>query len=103
MGKIWLKDCSETEVAQKWSVLADGRIALQESPKPRKTHPVRGFCDTLKSGTDSDSSPTEQCIDLVYMRATANNDVGLYTCAGLGNTGAKDKGINWPLVEVKAP
>jgi len=45
---------------------------------------------------------TEQCIDLQYMRATANNPVGLYTCAGLGNTGAADKGINWPLVNVTA-
>jgi hypothetical protein len=32
------------------------------------------------------------------MRAVENNAVGLYTCAGLGNTGAADKGINWPLV-----
>jgi hypothetical protein len=34
------------------------------------------------------------------MRATANNPVGLYSCAGLQNAGAKDKGINWPLVNV---
>lgn len=34
------------------------------------------------------------------MRATPGNPVGLFTCAGLGNTGAKDKGINWPLVVV---
>ncbi|ORY12640.1 hypothetical protein BCR34DRAFT_290678 [Clohesyomyces aquaticus] len=73
MGSIYVKDCSETEVAQKWNVMADGRIALVAS------------------------SPQE-CIDLQYMRATANNPVGLYACAGLGNTGAKDKGINWPLV-----
>ncbi|KAK4169808.1 hypothetical protein QBC43DRAFT_351986 [Cladorrhinum sp. PSN259] len=79
MGNLWLKDCSETEVAQRWSILADGRIALQESPKP------------------------QQCVDLVYMQAKANNAVGLYTCAGLGNTGAKDKGINWPLVNVTEP
>jgi hypothetical protein len=44
----------------------------------------------------------EQCVDLVYMRATENNPVGLYSCAGLGNTGAADKGINWPLVNVTA-
>lgn len=44
----------------------------------------------------------EECIDLQYMRATANNPVGLYSCAGLGNTGAADKGINWPLVNVTA-
>ena len=43
---------------------------------------------------------TEQCIDLQYMRATPNNPVGFYTCAGLGNTGAADKGINWPLLNV---
>ncbi|KAI1866710.1 uncharacterized protein JN550_007563 [Neoarthrinium moseri] len=72
MGAITLKDCSDTETAQKWNVMADGRIALIAS------------------------SPQE-CIDLQYMRATANNPVGLYSCAGLGNTGAKDKGINWPL------
>ncbi len=40
----------------------------------------------------------EQCVDLQYMKATENNPVGLYSCAGLGNTGAGDKGINWPLV-----
>ena len=45
---------------------------------------------------------TESCVDLEYMRATANNPVGLYSCAGLGNTGAADKGINWPLVNVTA-
>ena len=44
----------------------------------------------------------EECIDLQYMRATQNNPVGLYACAGLGNAGAKDKGINWPLVQVTA-
>ncbi|KAK4183638.1 hypothetical protein QBC35DRAFT_518096 [Podospora australis] len=85
MGNLSLKECSDTEPAQKWDVMADGRIALQDSPKPRK-----------------DNINKEQCIDLVYMRATANNPVGLYTCAGLGNTGAKDKGINWPLVNVVA-
>ncbi|KAF2010707.1 carbohydrate-binding module family 13 protein [Aaosphaeria arxii CBS 175.79] len=73
MGKIWLKDCSDTVEGQQWNVMADGRIALVKS------------------------SP-QQCIDLQYMRATPNNPVGLYACAGLGNTGAKDKGINWPLV-----
>ncbi|KAK4177128.1 hypothetical protein QBC36DRAFT_345704 [Triangularia setosa] len=78
MGAITLKECSATEPAQKWNVMADGRIALEDSPKP------------------------QQCIDLVYMRATPNNAVGLYTCAGLGNTGAKDKGINWPLVNATA-
>ncbi|EUC46975.1 hypothetical protein COCMIDRAFT_35414 [Bipolaris oryzae ATCC 44560] len=45
-----------------------------------------------KSGTG-----TKQCLDLQYIRAVENNPVGMYNCAGLGNTGAKDKGINWPL------
>ncbi|KAG9230718.1 ricin B lectin domain-containing protein [Amylocarpus encephaloides] len=75
MGSIYVKDCSETEVAQKWNVMADGRIALE-------------------------ASNSKECIDLQYMRATNNNPVGLYACAGLGNTGAKDAGINWPLVNV---
>jgi hypothetical protein len=48
--------------------------------------------------TYTNNNKTEQCVDLVYMRAVENNAVGLYTCAGLGNTGAADKGINWPLV-----
>ena len=45
----------------------------------------------------------EECLDLQYLRATQNNPVGLYACAGLGNTGAKDKGINWPLVNATTP
>ncbi|KAK4044184.1 hypothetical protein C8A01DRAFT_31790 [Parachaetomium inaequale] len=76
MGKIYVNECAETE-SQKWFVMADGRIALEPSGQ-------------------------KQCVDLVYMRATENNDVGLYSCAGLGNTGAADKGINWPLVNVTA-
>lgn len=36
------------------------------------------------------------------MRATVNNPVGLYACAGLNNAGAGDKGINWPQVNVTA-
>ncbi len=43
------------------------------------------------------SNNPEECIDLQYMRATNNNPVGLYACAGLGGAGAGDKGINWPL------
>ncbi|KAK3940856.1 ricin B lectin domain-containing protein [Diplogelasinospora grovesii] len=77
MGSISLKDCSDTEPGQQWNVMADGRIAL-------------------------DASSPQECIDLQYMRATANNPVGLYGCAGLGNAGAGDKGINWPLVNVTA-
>jgi hypothetical protein len=45
---------------------------------------------------------TEQCIDLQYLKATQNNPVGLYNCAGLANSGAADKGINWPLANVTA-
>ncbi|KAF2742856.1 carbohydrate-binding module family 13 protein [Sporormia fimetaria CBS 119925] len=76
MAPIYLTECSETSESQKWLAMADGRIAMEGSPAP------------------------QQCIDLQYMRATQNNPVGFYTCAGLGNTGARDKGINWPLVNV---
>ncbi|KAF2651091.1 carbohydrate-binding module family 13 protein [Lophiostoma macrostomum CBS 122681] len=77
MGNIYIQTCDATVAGQQWNVQADGRIALTAS------------------------SPQE-CIDLQYMRATQNNPVGLYSCAGLGNTGAADKGINWPLVNVTA-
>ncbi|KAK1761014.1 ricin B lectin domain-containing protein [Echria macrotheca] len=76
MANIALAECSDSSDGQKWEVKADGRIALDLSPSP------------------------QECIDLQYMRATANNPVGLYSCAGLGNTGAQDKGINWPLINV---
>ncbi|KAI1180709.1 carbohydrate-binding module family 13 protein [Nemania sp. FL0916] len=72
MAPLAVTNCSDTAEGQKWNVMADGRIALQLS------------------------SPQE-CVDLQYMRATENNPVGLYNCAGLGNIGAADKGINWPL------
>ncbi|KAK3373055.1 ricin B lectin domain-containing protein [Lasiosphaeria ovina] len=77
MGNIYLQTCSDTEAGQKWTAMKDGRIAL-------------------------DASSPQECIDLQYMRATANNPVGLYSCAGLGNTGAGDKGINWPLANATA-
>ncbi|KAL1881480.1 hypothetical protein VTK73DRAFT_3542 [Phialemonium thermophilum] len=77
MASVSLKECSDTEDGQKWNVMADGRIAL------------------------APSSPQE-CLDLQYMRATENNPVGLYSCAGLANAGAGDKGINWPLVNATA-
>ncbi|EAQ87708.1 predicted protein [Chaetomium globosum CBS 148.51] len=77
MGNIYVNECAETE-SQNWFVMADGRIALEPSGQ-------------------------KQCVDLVYMRAVENNAVGLYSCAGLGNTGAADKGINWPLVNATAP
>lgn len=50
--------------------------------------------------TNAGDGNAEECLDLQYMRATANNPVGLYACAGLANAGAGDKGINWPLVNV---
>lgn len=76
MANIYLRECSDSEAGQKWMAMADGRIALEQSPG------------------------TQQCIDLQYLRAVQNNPVGLYNCAGLGNTGAADKGINWPLLNV---
>jgi len=77
MGAITLADCSDSSDGQKWDVMTDGRIGLK-------------------------ASTPELCIDLQYMRATANNPVGLFACAGLGNAGAGDKGINWPLVNAAA-
>ncbi|EMR69959.1 putative carbohydrate-binding module family 13 protein [Eutypa lata UCREL1] len=74
MATIYIEECAETE-SQQWVFMGDGRIALGAS------------------------SPQE-CVDLQYMRATPNNPVGLYSCAGLGNIGAADAGINWPLVNV---
>lgn len=41
----------------------------------------------------------EECVDLQYMRAVENNPVGIYNCAGLGNIGAADAGLNWPLLD----
>ncbi|KAH8586569.1 hypothetical protein B0O99DRAFT_602395 [Bisporella sp. PMI_857] len=79
MAPIYVKECLATEVAQNWTALADGRIALAASSNP------------------------QECIDLQYMRATPNNPVGLYTCQGLNNIGAADKGINWPLTNVTTP
>ncbi|KAI0022140.1 hypothetical protein F4780DRAFT_777853 [Xylariomycetidae sp. FL0641] len=75
MAPLAVKECSDDAPGQSWNVMEDGRIALE-------------------------GSTPQECIDLQYMRATANNPVGLYSCAGLGNTGAADKGINWPLVDV---
>ncbi|KAI1205941.1 carbohydrate-binding module family 13 protein [Annulohypoxylon truncatum] len=78
MANIYIKECSDTADSQKWVAMEDGRIALELS------------------------SPQE-CLDLQFMRATENNPVGLYSCAGLGNTGAADKGINWPLTDATDP
>jgi hypothetical protein len=76
--------------------MADGRIAVTGSAGTRK------YKNKLYRGSKETDLITEQCLDLQYMRATQNNPVGLYNCAGLGNTGAKDKGINWPLKDVPA-
>lgn len=70
--------------------MADGRISLAAS-SPGKM--------TILRDARADLCIAE-CIDLSYGRTTVGNPVGLYSCAGLGNTGAKDTGINWPLVNV---
>ena len=75
MAPISLRECGNNTESQTWNTMADGRIALKAS------------------------MGTKLCVDLQYLRAVENNPVGLYNCAGLGNTGAKDKGINWPLVD----
>ncbi|TVY85340.1 hypothetical protein LSUE1_G000287 [Lachnellula suecica] len=77
MASVYIQDCVAGSVSQIWTVKADGRIALAAS-----------------------SPLTEECLDLQYMRATPNNPVGLYSCAGLNNAGAADKGINWPPANV---
>ena len=76
MGSIYLNNCSSTKLGQQWVVMADGRIRLHEKGL--------GLIDV--------------CVDLQYMRAIANNPVGLYNCAGLNNAGAADEGLNWPLL-----
>ncbi|KAK0752203.1 hypothetical protein B0T18DRAFT_426723 [Schizothecium vesticola] len=76
MARVSLAECADTADGQRWTVMADGRVAVEGSAAP------------------------QSCIDLEYMRATAGNPVGLYTCAGLGGTGAADKGIVWGFVDV---
>ncbi|EMD92194.1 hypothetical protein COCC4DRAFT_57750 [Bipolaris maydis ATCC 48331] len=73
MALVSLRECAPKAESQTWIAMADGRIALEASVG------------------------TKQCLDLQYIRAVENNPVGMYNCAGLGNSGAKDKGINWPL------
>jgi hypothetical protein len=94
MANIYLRPCADTEVAQKWVAMADGRIALEASPGTRKYSEPNDKMTIMSWADDL----TEQCIDLQYLRATQNNPVGLYNCAGLQNSGAADKGINWPLM-----
>ncbi|XP_014558837.1 carbohydrate-binding module family 13 protein [Bipolaris victoriae FI3] len=73
MALVYLRECAPKAESQTWISMDDGRIALEASVG------------------------TKQCLDLQYIRAVENNPVGMYNCAGLGNIGAKDKGINWPL------
>ncbi|PMD43177.1 carbohydrate-binding module family 13 protein [Hyaloscypha variabilis F] len=77
MGSVVVETCDATSVSQVWNVMADGRIAL------------------------APSSPQE-CLDLQYMKDAPGTTVGIYSCAGLNNVGAADKGINWPQVAVNA-
>ncbi len=95
MSNISLKECSDTVDGQKWDVMADGRIALAPS-SPRKSRKLRPLPRPDQSRADS--RQTEECLDLQFMKASENNPVGLYACAGLANAGAKDRGINWPPV-----
>lgn len=90
MGNIYLNDCVAGSVSQMWNVMADGRIALVAS-SPRES-PISA------SRWNETDVRVEECMDLQYMIAKANNPVGLYSCAGLQNSGAADKGINWPQV-----
>lgn len=103
MANIYLQTCSATEAGQQWVAMTDGRIALAaSSPRKCTLFTYQLFLNPRVSSANRSIHPKEECVDLQYMRATANNPVGLYSCAGLGNTGAADKGINWPLVNVTA-
>jgi hypothetical protein len=95
MASVYVNTCSDTAPGQQWTAMADGRIAVAGS-SPRKS--TMGLW--LRKSISRLTIVTEECLDLQYMRATQNNPVGMYSCAGLGNIGAKDKGINWPLVSV---
>ncbi len=58
MANIYLKDCSDTEVAQKWLVQADGRIALEASTSPRKHgEPVHGEARRFGGDGPGSSAP----------------------------------------------
>jgi hypothetical protein len=98
MANIYLRECVDTEVAQKWIAKDDGRIALEASPGTRKF--LSQSRNAVLEVEQYTNKRAEQCIDLQYLRATQNNPVGLYNCAGLANSGAADKGINWPLANV---
>lgn len=41
MATVSLKECSATEVAQQWTAMADGRIALTASPGTRMSRLLR--------------------------------------------------------------
>ena len=36
MANIYLRECNPAEPGQQWNVMADGRIAVSESPRPRE-------------------------------------------------------------------
>ncbi|EDU42505.1 hypothetical protein PtrSN002B_010721 [Pyrenophora tritici-repentis] len=81
MALLYVRECAAVGTAneqQTWITMADGRIALAAS------------------------SGTRLCVDLQYIKAVQNNPVGMYNCAGLGNIGAQDKGLNWPMVDFKS-
>jgi hypothetical protein len=98
MANIYVNTCSDTAPGQNWTVMDDGRIVVAASTGTSKSGTATD-CFSNTHGADHD---IEQCLDLQYLCATQNNPVGLYDCAGLGNTGARDKGINWPLEDVAA-
>jgi hypothetical protein len=51
MANIYLRECADTEVAQKWVAMADGRIALEASPGTRMFNfAIRGIL--LREWTD---------------------------------------------------
>jgi hypothetical protein len=95
MGSVTVKTCDATAVSQVWNVMADGRVALQAS-SPRKRLEI-----TFVNGAEL-TPELEECLDLQYMTDRPGTTVGLYSCAGLGNTGAGDKGINWPQINAAA-
>lgn len=53
MANIYLRECSDTEVAQKWTAMADGRIALEASSGTSK-------CSLRKRRSDGKSTNVSQ-------------------------------------------
>lgn len=52
MANIYVKDCADTEVGQKWEVKADGRIAVSGS-SPRKRRWSSPCVVTTRADTES--------------------------------------------------